>query len=430
MSASSLLAVVVIALAVVMIVRRVEVRLVMVLAGLPLFVVTNTLPVFLTRMVAELTNAGTVVPICSAMGFAYVLRETQCDQHLVNLLVRPLHRVRMLLIPGGIAVGYLVNTAIVSQTGTAAVVGPILIPLLCAAGIRPATAGALLLVGSSMGGELFNPSAVEIRTLAGLTHLATATIVARSARLNLLACGTALLAFWWRAARSETLTKEASAPQAGEAPFRLSLIKALIPLLPLALLFAAMAAPSGALPSVLTGPARILAAMLIGCVAAGLTAPGLASKLTMSFFEGAGYAYTHVISLIVAATLFAEAIKQSGLIQWLTSTLLHWPPATLLAAATLPWLLAVVTGTGIGAAVAVINFLVPVAGELGLDPVRVGAIAAMGAHFGRTMSPVAAVVMMCAKLSGSEPMELVARVAPPLIVGGVALFVAALVGVV
>lgn len=150
----------------------------------------------------------------------------------------------------------------------------------------------------------------------------------------------------------------------------------------------------------------------------------------MSFFEGAGYAYTYVISLIVAATLFAEGIKQSGLIQWLTTTLLRWPPATLVAAAALPWLLAVVTGTGIGAAVAVINFLVPVAGELGLDPVRVGAIAAMGAHFGRTMSPVAAVVMMCAKMSDSEPLDLVRRVAPPLIVGGVALFVAALVGIV
>jgi len=104
--------------------------------------------------------------------------------------------VRWLLIPGGISAGYLVNTTIVSQTGTAAVLGPILIALLRAGGVQPATAGAILLLGSSMGGELFNPGAVEMRKLAELTGLSGPEVVARSTAQNLLACGTALLSFW------------------------------------------------------------------------------------------------------------------------------------------------------------------------------------------------------------------------------------------
>ena len=180
----------------VLIVRRVDVRLVLLAAAVPLFAVSGGLKLMLTKLVAEMANRGTVVPICTALGFAYVLRITECDQHLIRLLLRPLRHVRWLLIPGGISAGYLVNTTIVSQTGTAAVLGPILIPLLRAGGVQPAAAGAILLLGSSMGGELFNPGAVEMRKLAELTGLSGPEVVARSTAQNLLACGTALLSFW------------------------------------------------------------------------------------------------------------------------------------------------------------------------------------------------------------------------------------------
>jgi DcuC family C4-dicarboxylate transporter len=64
-----------------------------------------------------------VVPICTAMGFAHVLRYTQCDRHLVHLLVRPLRHARSLLVPGTVVVGFLVNMPIVSQTSTAVTIG-------------------------------------------------------------------------------------------------------------------------------------------------------------------------------------------------------------------------------------------------------------------------------------------------------------------
>ena len=49
----------------------------------------------------------------------------------------------------------------------------------------------------------------------------------------------------------------------------------------------------------LEGPPRILAAMLLGVVAAGLTSPASIRTIASAFFEGAAYAYHHVISLIV-----------------------------------------------------------------------------------------------------------------------------------
>src|SRR5437016_9529711 len=186
--------------------RRADIRLVLILAAAALFLVRASQPdaagqrlnVFaqvFVELAKGLTNPQSVVPICSAMGFAYVCKVTDCDAHLVHLLVRPLQHVRPLLIPGGIAVAFFVNSAIVSQTSTVSVVGPVLIPLLLSAGISRQTSGALLLLGGSMGGELLNPAAGEITAIKGVTGLGSREIIQKILPYNLLACGTALLMF-------------------------------------------------------------------------------------------------------------------------------------------------------------------------------------------------------------------------------------------
>jgi DcuC family C4-dicarboxylate transporter len=93
-----------------------------------------------------------------------------------------------------------------------------------------------------------------------------------------------------------------------------------------------------------------------------------------------------------------------------------------------PWCLAIVSGTGIAPAVAVMEFFVPAAGAMGLEPTRLGTVTALGAHFGRTMSPAAAVVMVSAQLSQARASDLIRRVAGPLIAGGIVLLGAALLG--
>jgi len=407
--------------------RGIDARMLLLLGALPLFALTFQLQEMIVKIGSEMVNSGTVIPICSAMGFAFVMRLTTCDQHLVRLLTQPLRKIRALLIPGGILAGYLTNTTIVSQSGTAAVLGPVLIPLLRAGGLGPISAGAILLLGSSMGGELFNPGAVEMRKLSDLTGVSSAQVVARSARLNLLACATALGAFWLlirrrgenRAGTCETSVEKADS-EISETE-RISPPKALVPLLPILLLTLDAVFGPYAFARPAEAPAKILAVMLIGIVAAGLTSLPTAGQIPSAFFEGAGYAYTHVISLIVAASTFAEAIRISGLIDVVTKALGAWPSAAMIVAMVAPWSLAFVAGTGIAPAIAIMEFFVPVAGTLGIDPIRLGTLSAMGAHFGRTMSPAAAVVIMSAKLSDTSAWDLIHLVAWPLMAGGVVL---------
>ncbi|MGO9919641.1 MAG: C4-dicarboxylate transporter DcuC, partial [Isosphaeraceae bacterium] len=213
------------------------------------------------------------------------------------------------------------------------------------------------------------------------------------------------------------------------APFRVNLFKALVPILPLLILFTDHALGSSSVLRGLEGPARILTAMLIGVAAAAMSSWKTAGGLATAFFEGAGYAYSHVISLIVVASTFAEAVRLSGLIELLIQAIQPWPILARVVATIAPWSLAVVSGTGIAPAVAIMEFFIPAAGSMGLEPVQLGTLAALGAHYGRTMSPAAAVVMVSSRLAQSSARELIREVAIPLFVGGVVLLVAAMLRV-
>lgn len=428
---------------------------------------------FFVEFAKGMTNPMSVVPICSAMGFAYVCKVTGCDAHLVHLLVAPLKRVKPLLIPGGIVVAFFVNSAIVSQTSTVSVVGPVLVPLLLAAGYSRVTAGSLLLLGGSMGGELLNPASVEVTAIHMNTGMAATDIIRRLLPYNMIASGTALLVFWILALRYErrlrddalrggendsTAAEEIAAPGSIAATMsrshaaeiaRVNPFKALVPLVPIILLM--FVKRFVALPAVLTPgggekiaeQATIAAAMIIGAVCAAIASPRDTSRLAVSFFEGAGFAYGQVISIITAAAMFAESVRVNGLVELMTWHLKDAPTTIAVASVVIPWVMACVTGTAVGTAPLVIGIILPIAmgttgGAAGAATqptiaaaavargVRFGSANAIAAQFGRTSSPVAPVTIMCAVLARSRSLDLVRRVAPPLIAGGVALLIAIL----
>ena len=208
------------------------------------------------EFLATFSNEKFVVPICSAMGFAYVLRHTGCDRHLVLLLVKPLRHVRWFLVPGVIAVGFLVNIPVISQTSTAVCIGPVVVPLMRAAGYSMATIGACLLLGASVGGELLNPGAPELLTIfTANPENPRATPQSQAADylppLVFTQLAVSMMVFWamsvwWErkalvASASTRLSEEEGAgkDESSLAPERINLLRAFVPLVPLVLLFAA-----------------------------------------------------------------------------------------------------------------------------------------------------------------------------------------------
>lgn len=444
----------IIAVAVYAVLRQVDVRLALLLAALALGTLAGN-PIAIVHMfLATLSREQFVVPICCAMGFAYVLRHTQCDQHLVHLLVEPLRRVRVLLIPGAVLVGFIVNITIISQTSTAVAVGFVLVPLLLAARISPLTAGAALLLGSSLGGELLNPGAPELNTISEALKrdvnpsFTSSEAVERVMPLLFLQLGVATTVFWIWSARAESKNRQPESPKQSEsgtldepAEFQVNLLKAIVPLVPLTLLFmigpplnllevpeqwkaGLVDQPSSPLPSSQYDVRLIGAAMLIGVAVASLVAWRSFLGVAKAFFDGAGYAFTHIISLIVIANCFGEGVKQIGLANPIGNVITAWPELLAPTAGTLPLAFAWLSGSGMAATQSLYQFFVGPAQQLNFDPARIGAIVAIGAAAGRTMSPVAAVTLMCATMTGTNPLELIRRVAPPLLLGMVTVIVA------
>ena len=80
--------------------------------------------------------------ICSALGFAAVISLTKCDVHLVSLLMRPLKKLGVFLLPSCMIVTSVIATAIPSMAGLSAAVGPTMIPIMIRSGFKPAIAAA------------------------------------------------------------------------------------------------------------------------------------------------------------------------------------------------------------------------------------------------------------------------------------------------
>jgi DcuC family C4-dicarboxylate transporter len=492
---SLVLGVLIIAAAIVAILRRVDVRLALFVAALALGVVAGNPAAIIRTFFNTFANERFVVPICMAMGFAYVLRQTECDQHLVHLLVRPLLRVRWALIPGTVLVGFVVNIPIISQTSTAATLGAVVIPILLAARVSPVTVGAALLLGCSIGGELLNPGAPELRTIVEETQkawrsheqpllaLTSQGVVEQILPFNLLGLCVGTLAFWWLSTREEasqqqpgaSLTARLQEVQQDVADFRVNPFKATIPLLPLILLFLtgpplnllaiptgwlvpvpqrvpapvalipALAPPAGfpgAVPwPVLTTadvaapvPGAVLglfssrligAAMLVGVVVAAVSSWRSALQVPRAFFEGAGYGFANIISLIVTANCFGEGISLIGLADLIGHVTQLLPWLLLPSSGAVPLGFGVVCGSGMASTQSLFRFFVEPSLAYGVDPTLVGAVVALASAAGRTMSPVAAVTLMCATMTSTSPFELVRRVALPLLLSVVVIVLAA-----
>jgi C4-dicarboxylate transporter, DcuC family len=414
--------------------RGADVRLVLLVAAVALAGLRGTVAPVVATFLATFSDEKFVVPICTAMGFAYVLRLTECDQHLVRLLTHPLRSARVVLVPGVVLAGFLVNVPVISQTSTVVCLGAVVVPLMRAARMSDKTIGAAMLLGASIGGELLNPGAPELNSVAQQitrdlgTQVSPTDIVPAVQKLVFVHLALTTALFWvvcWRADRKEgPPAAVAEPPPEG----RINLMRALVPLVPLVLLYL-QGEPFRLFHVgerwVLLDPAKehgaydtrlIGLAMLVGVAAAALSNPRRVRGVPKAFFDGAGYAFAEVISLIVTARCFGAAIEVTGLAGLIGEGIQRVPELLVPAAGFVPLAFAALSGSGMAATQSLYGFFVGPAVRLGEDPKEVGAVVALGAAAGRTMSPVAASALMAAKLTGTNVFQLSRRVAGPLLV--------------
>jgi len=438
-----LLAVTIILAAIVASTRGIDVRFTLGVAALLLGALAGDLPAIGRAFFDTFSSEKFIVPICSAMGFAYVLKHTGSDVALVRLLLMLIRPVRGLLVPGVVVVGFVVNVPLISQTSTAVCLGTVVVPLMLAAGYSKRTIGSTLLLGASIGGELLNPGAPELLSVKKFTGTDTQILTHQYIpQLVFPLLAITAVAFWIQTIWLERKTVSAvTVPEANSEPA--NLFRAAVPLVPLALLllsgppfelfhipdhWLAIGSADVPHPEKLLRSRQIGLAMLVGVAVAALAAPRRAKGCMKAFFDGAGYGFANIVSLIVIATCFGEGIRVVGLAAVLGEFIAGNPGWLHPLTAAVPWAFAWVSGSGMASTQSLFEFFVGPSAALNQDPNAIGAMVSVGSAVGRTMSPVAAVTLMCAGLTGETPLALVKRVAGPLLLGLVAVVILRMLG--
>ena len=404
--------------------KNYEARLVLALSGLVMAfigqVVVGTnggVSAAVDAFVKQLVNGGLVPTIVTVMGFGYVMTFTKCSDHLVNLLVKPLARVPVIVIPGAVIITWLLNIVLPSAAGIAAAVGVLLIPALIALKVRPVMAAAAV-----SSGLMFNPQIADIAFKAKEIPAPDAMIVIMQEALPcaigaLVAaiCLTIICIVLKEGVGSTEIVKELPEGEEIQKDFKVNPIKAIIPIIPLALLVLA-SKQVGVLPTkAFSVPVCMLIGTAIGLIVALVNKQkiGDASK---KFCRGAGDGFCDVVILIAAAAMFASGMKAIGLTGALVDAMKGSQSVAMFAAAAGPFVMAAISGSGNAAALAFNQAITPNAADFGLTIVQLGAVAQIAAGLGRSMSPVAGGVIILAGIAGVNPMEVVKRTAIPAIV--------------
>ena len=400
----------IITLSIYLLVRQYESRMVLLAAGIAMAAIAGDPLAAFDAFSKSMVNGALIQAICSVMGFAFVMKLTECDKHLVNLFGNGLRKIRPVLVPAAVMATFAINVALPSAAGAAAAVGAIFIPILISSGVHPATAGAAVLAGTF--GSMLNPGLSHNPFVAKLAGVGPMDVIAVHAKADIIG---GLIGAFSLAIVDKYLTKDKAYGQGKTADemkkISVNLLYAIIPLLPVVLLMLGTVSSLPVLKKV-----GVPHAMLIGAIIALAVTRTKPQEITKAFFEGMGNAFANIMGIIIAAGVFVGGMTSIGLVKAFIDLLTHATGIVKYAATFGPFLLAVIAGSGDAAAFAFNEAVTPHAQKFGLEVINMGSIAALTGCFGRTMSPIAGATIVCATIAGVSPMELAKRNAPGMII--------------
>ncbi|WP_228568945.1 C4-dicarboxylate transporter DcuC [Campylobacter sputorum] len=364
----------------------------------------------------SMTNANLIKVICASMGFAYVMKVTKCDQHLVALLTKPIKNLGFFLIPLTTILTYFINIAIPSAAGCSAAVGATLIPLLMASGVRPSMAAASVLAGTF--GSVLSPGAshnIYVTDLvvksgnAAYTVQDVIKVQMPNAFVSLVIvaiCISIMAIILKDYDKTKDYTIKANAKDEGVV--KSNVIYALMPIIPLAILVIGGTGLSDTqfLKWTKMGVAE---AMILGAIISIFATWTDPQKITKEFFNGMGSAYAEIMGIIIAASVFVAGLTACGAIEWVIEFLKSEQTYVKFGGTFIPFIMGIVTGSGDAATMAFNAAITVHAADLGFAQDKLGMAAEIAGSLGRSASPIAGACIVCAGIAMANPVELAKR---------------------
>ena len=341
-----------------------------------------------------------------------------CDKHLVALLTKPLKNVGFILIPVTTVLTYFINIAIPSAAGCSAAVGATLIPLLMASGVRPAMAGAAVFAGT-FGSVLSPGSAHNIyvadlvkQTVEGYTvqDIIKVQIPSAFTALAIVVVMLTIVAILFKDYQKGTnFTLENGATSEEKSLFKVNIIYALMPLVPLVILVIGGTSLAKDYSFLAWTKMGVAEAMILGAIIAIFATLTNPQKITKEFFNGMGHAYADVIGIIIAAGVFVAGLKACGAVDVVIAWLKTDQSYVKFGGTFVPFIMGIVTGSGDAATFAFNEAVTTNAAALGFEQDKLGMAAAIAGSLGRSASPIAGAAIVCAGIAMVSPVELAKR---------------------
>jgi len=398
-------------------IKKYDTKLVLFTAGLGMATISLQPMKALDAFAKSMTTGSLIQAICSVLGFAAVLKLTGCDKHLVALFGGILKRAGLFLVPAAILLTFTTNVALPTAAGCAAAVGTIFIPLLINSGVRPAMAAAAVFAGTY--GSMLNPGLSHNAFVAKIANVEAMDIInvhmfATIASIVVAAVVIGIIAIIKKEHKGYVSDDKDIAVEAG---FKVNPIYALVNVVPLFILIVGFA---GWIPVL---KMDIPQAMLIGAVLAIIVTRKSPSEVCKNFFNGMGGGYADILGIIICASVFVAGLDALGAVQSFINVLTTHPSWASIGGTAGPFLLAVITGSGDAAAFAFNEAVTPSAELFNTTVEKLGALASVAGAIGRTMSPLAGAVIVCAGFAKVSTLEVAKRTAPGMILAVITLYI-------
>ena len=380
---------------------------------------------FKDTIIAQVSSAGIVIMIL--FGYSGYMNAIGANQMAVNFLVKPLMKIKRksLFVPVVFLIGNLMSLVVPSASSLAIILMSILYPMLASMGISSLTAaGVIAMTATIMPTPLGADNVIAANTL-GYDVLNYVVWNVKISLPSLLIIAVAQY-FWQKycdkkegEAAYVSLNEEGLSKQK---EFDVPKFYAILPILPLLLIVGVGIA--GMFIKGITMDIFVLTfiSFFIAVLVETLRLKSFkkVQDTAVEMFKGMGQGFSQVVMLVVGGSLFTSAIQTLGIIDSIMASVEASSSAgivTTLIFSGATTLFGILSGGGLAMFYAVIELIPGIAEKAGIDGILISLPMQMIANLTRTISPVAAVVMIVASTVGVSPIRILKRTSVPTIIG-------------
>lgn len=371
--------------------------------------------------------------IMAAGGFAKYMSSIAASTALVNLSIKPLAAIRSpyLLLAITYVAGQVLNVFIPSAAGLAMLLLVAMYPTLVRLGVRPVAAAAVIGTTACLDLGPASPASNVAAEVIGISPIEYFVIHQLKVAAVVVPVIAALHFFWQRwcdqreADEDPGQLLEITNTEHDQTP--VPLIYALLPILPLLLLF--VFSPLMVTSIRLDVVTAMLISLAVAMVCESIRHRSLREALAgiTAFFRGMGEIFSTVVTLIVAAEVFAAGVKATGLISSLVAMVEGNGLGSGVMAITLVLILgaaALLTGSGNAALFSFAGMIPGIANRMNVSVETLMLPSQFAGGMFRSFSPVAGVIIAVAGAAKVSPFAIIKRTSVPMIGGVVATLVA------